>query len=67
MSTHNIGFHEEITKYTFHLSSNIIKCAFICSSVKIHVGKQLQKASKAYLSYKQMNTVMFNFSYNSNQ
>ena len=26
-----------------------------------------QKLSKAYLSYKQTNTVMFNFSYNSNQ
>ena len=27
MSTHNIGFYEDLTKIIFELSSNIIKCA----------------------------------------
>ena len=27
MSTHNIGFYEDLTKLIFHLSSNIIKYA----------------------------------------
>ena len=32
MSTHNIGFYEDLTKIIFELSSNIIKYApyFIC-------------------------------------
>ena len=32
MSTHNIGFHEDLTKIIFELSSNIIKYApyFFC-------------------------------------
>ena len=32
MSTHNIGFYEDLTKIIFELSSNIIKCApyFFC-------------------------------------
>ena len=39
MSTHNIGFYEDLTKIIFELSSNIIKyapyffcCLFFCSS-----------------------------------
>ena len=34
MSTHNIGFYEELTKIIFELSSNIIKYAtyFFCAS-----------------------------------
>ena len=42
MSTHNIGFYEDLTKIIFELSSNIIKYApyffcwhLICSSVKL--------------------------------
>ena len=33
MSTHNIGFYEDLTKIIFELSSNIIKYApyFFCS------------------------------------
>ena len=33
MSTHNIGFYEEMAKIIFELSSNIINTHFICSSV----------------------------------
>ena len=36
MSTHNIGFHEDLTKVIFELSSNIIKYApyFFCCAEK---------------------------------
>ena len=36
MSTHNIGFYEDLTKIIFELSSNIIKYApyFFCCTVK---------------------------------
>ena len=46
MSTHNIGFYEDLTKIIFELSSNIIKYApysavfkykFACFSVKNYV------------------------------
>ena len=36
MSTHNIGFYEDLTKNIFELSSNIIKYApyfFCCSDI----------------------------------
>ena len=31
MSTNNIGFYEEMTKFIFQLSSNIIKSHLFCS------------------------------------
>ena len=36
MSTHNIGFYEDLTKIIFELSSNIIKFApyFFCWCIK---------------------------------
>ena len=36
MSTHNIGFYEDLTKIIFELSSNIIKYApyFFCCKIK---------------------------------
>ena len=37
MSTHNIGFYEDLTKIIFELSSNIIKYApyfFCCQDLK---------------------------------
>ena len=39
MSTHNIGFYEDLTKIIFELSSNIIKYApyfFCCSGQSAH-------------------------------
>ena len=38
MSTHNIGFYEDLTKIIFELSSNIIKYApyFFCCSVEVN-------------------------------
>ena len=44
MSTHNIGFYEDLTKIIFELSSNIIKyapyffCCFARFSVKIYIA-----------------------------
>ena len=40
MSTHNIGFYEEISKIIFELSSNIIKSHLISSSglYYLHAG-----------------------------
>ena len=40
MSTHNIGFYEDLTKIIFELSSNIIKYApyfFCCSNYKVRI------------------------------
>ena len=42
MSTHNIGFYEEISKIITYLSSNIIKYApyfFYCQRVRFENGK----------------------------
>ena len=40
MSTHNIGFYEDLTKIIFELSSNIIKFApyFFCCQSKLTSG-----------------------------
>ena len=38
MSTHNIGFYEDLTKFIFELSSNIIKYApyfFCCNAYNL--------------------------------
>ena len=42
MSTHNIGFYEDLTKIIFESSSNIIKYApyFFCCTLKM-VDRQL--------------------------
>ena len=40
MSTHNIGFYEDLTKIIFELSSNIIKYApyfFCCNTAVAHI------------------------------
>ena len=45
MSTHNIGFYEEINKIIFELSSNIIKYApyfFSCTTNFFHLAMQLK-------------------------
>ena len=41
MSTHNIGFYEDLTNIIFELSSNIIKYApyFFCWTVEIDNGR----------------------------
>ena len=39
MSTHNIGFYEDLTKNIFELASNIIKYAHISSPGTINLGK----------------------------
>ena len=46
MSTHNIGFYEDLTKIIFELSSNIIKYApyFFCW---VHLPGQTVKRSDA--------------------
>ena len=36
MSTHNIGFYEELTKIIFELSSNIIKCSSAETDFFVH-------------------------------
>ena len=39
MSTHNIGFYEDLTKNIFELSSNIIKYAtYYCCGIKRTLG-----------------------------
>ena len=40
MSTHNIGFYEDLTKIIFDLSSNIIKYApyFFCCNLSVNVS-----------------------------
>ena len=40
MSTHNIGFNEDLTKIIFELSSNIIKYApyFFCCIIPVETG-----------------------------
>ena len=45
MSTHNIGFYEDLTKIIFELSSNIIKYAayFFCSYISLLLGMNLIK------------------------
>ena len=57
MSTHNIGFYEDLTKIIFELSSNIIKYApyfFCCLKdyflFNVH-GKQLRSCWNGQLSY----------------
>ena len=49
MSTHNIGFYEDLTKITFELSSNIIKYApyFFCCSM--HMQNQVFSGSSLCL------------------
>ena len=43
MSTHNIGFYEDLTKNTFELSSNIIKYApYLFCVYLINVNAYLQ-------------------------
>ena len=42
MSTHNIGFYEDLTKFIFELSANIIKYApyfFCCRALTSHYRK----------------------------
>ena len=46
MSTHNIGFYEDLTKIIFELSSNIIKYApyFFCCNIEFeHRGYTVEK------------------------
>ena len=52
MSTHNIGFYEDLTKIIFELSSNIIKYApyFFCC-VTSEIGKLLYRFSSCLLGY----------------
>ena len=47
MSTHNIGFYEDLTKFIFELSSNIIKYApfFFCWKTLIRLN--LNRVSKS--------------------
>ena len=47
MSTHNIGFYEDLTKIIFKLSSNIIKYApyFFCCKSLAHGLDKDQKAA----------------------
>ena len=60
MSTHNIGFYEDLTKIIFELSSNIIKYApyfFCCDTSEQSWGfsnqyvfaLKMKKVSKLYL------------------
>ena len=51
MSTHNIGFYEDLTKIIFELSSNIIKCApyFFCSVYRVFVGVQNVVYAQRYI------------------
>ena len=51
MSTHNIGFYEDLTKIIFELSSNIIKYApyfFCCTTddLKVKITDSLLNISK---------------------
>ena len=48
MSTHNIGFYEDLTKIIFELSSNIIKYApyFFCSDKKKKFHAQTDRTLK---------------------
>ena len=48
MSTHNIGFYEDLTKIIFELSSNIIKYApyFFCCCRHLFITKSPQKMCK---------------------
>ena len=50
MSTHNIGFYEELTEIIFELSSNIIKYApyFFCWVCKEKAGKGWKNRSIQY-------------------
>ena len=48
MSTHNIGFYEELTKIIFELSSNIIKYApyfFFCQFASDQIGNPKDRFS----------------------
>ena len=48
MSTHNIGFYEDLTKIIFELSSNIIKYApyfFCCENQNYPILRRKQSAS----------------------
>ena len=55
MSTHNIGFYEDLTKITFELSSNIIKYApyFFCwmeyTTFQLHVDHMPYRLGKKIL------------------
>ena len=49
MSTHNIGFYEEMTKIIFHLSF-IYNTYLICSSVSQHVPKFLGQTCDHYFN-----------------
>ena len=53
MSTHNIGFYEDLTKIIFELSSNIIKYApyFFCCKTSIYDWPiQLQNDQMVHMS-----------------
>ena len=45
MSTHNIGFYEDLTKIIFELSSNIIKSSLIVSIHPVFYGNINTNAS----------------------
>ena len=46
MSTHNLGFHEEISKIIFQLSSNV---HLVCSSEYLHLSLVLTESLTDFL------------------
>ena len=57
MSTHNIGFNEDLIKIIFQLSSNIIKYGLISSSAVLFYT--LLKYNEAKVVVQQGNTSLF--------
>ena len=58
MSTHNIGFNEDLIKNIFQLSSNIIKYGLISSSAVLF--NSLLKYNEAKVVVRHRNTSLFN-------
>ena len=68
MSTHNIGFNEDLTKIIFELSSNIIKYApyfFCCEAAKAGLCLALLKTLKTgYLTMRLKSYLWSYYPYN---
>ena len=63
MSTHNIGFYEDLTKIIFELSSNIIKYApcFFCWVLRNNVHVYIYKKSALFPTSSKLNQVLVIF------
>ena len=67
MSTHNIGFYEDLTKIIFELSSNIVKYApyfFCCPNKPSEISHPYQLVKSIFNFSDVSRLVVFSFSFN---